>query len=54
MPYRNFADGSQDQRTFNLYACAFRLNPFKRIQSLTLPNNPNVVVLASTLIGGEH
>jgi hypothetical protein len=52
MPYRNFADGSEDQRTFNLYAYQFRLNPARRVKSVTLPNNPYVVVLAATLLGG--
>jgi hypothetical protein len=52
MPYRNFADGSEDQRTFNLYAYQFRLNPARRVKSVTLPNNPYVLVLAATLLGG--
>jgi subtilase family serine protease len=50
MPYRNYADGSEDQRTFNLYAYRFRLNPAKRVKSVTFPNNPYVVVLAATLL----
>jgi len=52
MPYRNYANGSEDQRTFNLYAYEFRLNPAKRVSSITLPNDPNIVVLAATLFGG--
>jgi hypothetical protein len=52
MPYRNYADGSEDQRTFNLYAYQFRLKPAKRVKSVTLPNDPNVVVLAATLLSG--
>jgi hypothetical protein len=52
MPYRNYADGSKDQRTFNLYAYQFRLNPARRVKSVTLPNDPNVVVLAATLLSG--
>ena len=50
MPYRNFADGSQDQRPFSLYAYVFRLNAKKSVQSITLPNNPDVLLLAATLL----
>jgi subtilase family serine protease len=51
MPYRNFADGSQDNRPFSLYAYVFRLNSSKTVKSITLPNNPDVLVLAATLLG---
>ena len=50
MAYRNFDDGTRDRRTFSLYAYRFILNPAKTVQSLTLPNNPNVVVLAATVL----
>lgn len=50
MPYRNFADGSQDQRPFSLYVYAFRLSANKTVKSITLPNNPDVLVLAATLL----
>ena len=49
MPYRDYADGSQDNRTFNLYGYSFSLDSAKTVRSLTLPNNPDVVVLAVTL-----
>ena len=49
MPYRNFDDGTKDKRTFNLYAYRFVLNPGKTLQSVTLPNNPDVIVLAATV-----
>jgi hypothetical protein len=49
MAYRDFADGSQDDRTFNLYGYTLYLNKTKQVQSITLPNNQNVVVLAITL-----
>jgi len=49
MAYRNFDNGTKDQRTFNLYAYRFALNSAKTVQSVTLPNDPNVVVLAATL-----
>jgi hypothetical protein len=48
--YRNFDDGTKDQRTFNLYAYRFALNPSKVVQSITLPNDADVVVLAATLL----
>ncbi len=50
MAYRNFDNGTKDMRTFNLYAYQLRLNPSKVVQSITLPNNANVAVLASTLL----
>jgi hypothetical protein len=49
MPYRDEATGGQDDRPFNLYAYTFVLNSSKTVQSLTLPNNRDVVVLAATL-----
>jgi hypothetical protein len=49
MPYRNLASGAQDARSFYLYAYSFPLNRAKTAQSLTLPNNHDVVVLAATL-----
>jgi hypothetical protein len=50
MPYRNSADGSKDLGTFNLYAYEFELDPTKTVRSVTLPTDPNVVVLAATLV----
>jgi Pro-kumamolisin, activation domain len=49
MPYRDIFDGSQDDRTFNLYAYTFRLNPKKTAKSFSIANNRDVVVLAATL-----
>jgi len=51
MPYRNLADGSKDNRPFNLYAYILPLDRHKAVKSFTLPNDPNVVVLAATLTG---
>ena len=51
MPYRNLADGSKDNRVFNLYAYTFALDSRKAVKSFTLPNDANVVVLAATLNG---
>ncbi len=50
MAYRNFDNGTTDNRTFNLYAYRLSLNKAKTVQSLTLPNNSHVVVLAVTLV----
>ena len=50
MPYRNFDDGTKDNRIFSLYAYPFPLNKAKTVQSITLPSNPDVVVLAATLL----
>lgn len=49
MQYRNYQDGSKDNRTFNLYAYRFALNSAKVVQSITLPNDSHVAVLAATL-----
>ena len=50
MAYRNFDNGTKDQRTFNLYAYRFALNSTKTVASLTLPNDQSVAVLAATLV----
>jgi hypothetical protein len=47
--YRNYSDGSKNQGTFSLYGYEFGIDPTKIVQSVTLPSNPNVVVLAATL-----
>ena len=49
MAYRNFDNGTKDKRTFNVYAYRLPLNHAKIVQSITLPNNANVLVLAATL-----
>jgi hypothetical protein len=49
MAYRNFDNGTKDKRTFNLYEYKFALNPNKVVQSLTLPDDAHVMVLAATL-----
>ena len=49
MAYRNSSDGTKDRRTFNLYGYRFMLDPARVVQSVSLPNNPHVVVLAATL-----
>lgn len=49
MPYRDSA-GGPDDRVFYLYHYSFALNPGKTVQSLMLPANRDVVVLAATLV----
>ena len=50
MAYRNNANGSRDNRTFNAFGYSFALNNSKAVKSITLPNNANVEVLAITLV----
>jgi hypothetical protein len=49
MAYRDFDNGTKDDRTFNLYSYRFVLNKNKMVQSITFPSNPNVVILAATM-----
>ncbi|WP_439625010.1 carbohydrate-binding protein [Gemmata sp.] len=50
MPYRNTAAGGKDQRAFYVYGYSFALDAGKTVQSVTLPRNSNVEVLAMTLV----
>jgi hypothetical protein len=50
MGHRNTSGGAKDNRTFYLYGYSFTLNNGKIVQSIRLPNNGNVIVLAITLI----
>jgi hypothetical protein len=50
MPYRD-SSGGTDNRVFYLYGYSFPLNVNKIVQSVTLPNNRDVIVLAATLAG---
>ena len=49
MPYRDSRDGQQDRQESYIYGYTFALNPAKTVQSLALPDNRNVIVLAATL-----
>ncbi len=49
MPYRDIYDGTEDNRTFNLYGYTLGLDNTKTVQSFTLPNNRDLLVLAVTL-----
>ncbi len=53
MAYRNFDNGTKDNRTFNLYAYRFVLNSSKTVQTITLPNDSHVLVLAATLLAAK-
>ena len=49
MAYRDLANGTEDARTFSLYAYPLALDSSKTVQSITLPSDSNVEVLAATL-----
>ena len=49
MSYRDFSDGSKSPGTANLYAYEFALDSTRTVQSLILPNDPKVMVLAATV-----
>ena len=49
MPYRDVHDGGKQSLPFNLYAYRFPLNKDKTVESITLPNDANTIVLALTL-----
>ncbi len=48
--YRVTSSGGTDNRTFNVYGYSFAINSAKTVQSITLPNNANVIVLSLDLI----
>jgi len=50
MSYRDTNSGGRDSRTFHLYNYTFALNNAKTVQSVVLPNNANVEVLAMTVV----
>lgn len=50
MAYRNLGDGSKDTRPFSVYSYGFSLAGTKSVQSLTLPRNDNVKILAVSLV----
>jgi hypothetical protein len=49
MAYRNKSTGVKDNRVFNLYGYTFALDNTRVVQSLVLPANNNVSILAATL-----
>jgi hypothetical protein len=50
MPYRDEFSGSQDHRLFNVYQYTLALDPTRTVESITLPNNAHVDILAMTLL----
>jgi hypothetical protein len=49
MPYR-LSGGAPDNRNFRVYNYTIAINATKTVQSLTLPNNRDIVILAATLV----
>lgn len=50
VPYRLTGDGETDDGTFHVFGYSFDLDSSKVVQSVALPRNRNVVVLAMTLV----
>ena len=48
-PYRDYNDGTQDPQAFNVYLYTYKLDLFKQVKSITLPNNRYVVFLSISL-----
>jgi hypothetical protein len=46
LAYRDTSSGGRDNRTFNLYGYTFATDKSKTVQSITLPNNTHLKVLA--------
>ncbi len=51
--YRDTSTGGKDARTFLVYEDSLPLDPTKSVQGVTLPNNPNVEVLAASLVPSQ-
>ncbi|HJZ58935.1 MAG TPA: hypothetical protein VKE74_28585, partial [Gemmataceae bacterium] len=49
MAYRDLAGGGRDNRTFHVYGYSLGLIPGKTVQSIRLPSNGNLKILAMTL-----
>ena len=52
LPYRLTGEGDRDNREFHVYGYSFPLDDKRAVRTLTLPQNPHVVVLAMTLVRG--
>ena len=48
-PYRDLANGTVQPTAVNVYGYSFNLNSKKTVQSITLPHNNDVMILAMTL-----
>jgi hypothetical protein len=53
MAYRDNSDGARDTRPMKLYGYTFNLSSTKTVQSIALPHNRNVVVVAMNLSGAS-
>jgi serine/threonine protein kinase len=53
LPYRLNGNGRRDEREFHVYGYSFSLDDRKTVRTLTLPENPHVLVLAITLVRGR-
>ena len=49
--YRNKSNGGRGTGTFEVYGYSLPIDPSKTVESITLPNNPNVAVLAISAAG---
>jgi hypothetical protein len=49
MAYRDLANGTKDNRTFDVFGYSFAINPNKTVSTLTMPSTPDVVFLAAAL-----
>ncbi len=47
--YRDSNDGTHGSQSFNVYLYTLKLQPFKLVKSITLPDNRDVVLLSITL-----
>ena len=54
MAYRDLSNAARDTRTLALYSYSFNLASGKTVSSITLPSNPNVVVLAASLSAASN
>src|SRR5579859_1833364 len=52
LPYRLTGSGHRDEREFHVYGYSFPLDDKRKVRALTLPQNPDVLVLALTLVHG--
>ena len=52
--YRVVCNGSKDDRTFNIYGYTFELINTRTIQSISVPNNSQVKLLAITLFNNQQ
>jgi len=52
LPYRITGDGARDNREFHVYGYSFSLDDRRTVRTFTLPQNPQVLVLAITLVRG--